>query len=1076
MRCLEPYQVRIVLDLQGTQSVSSRYRGIGRYSFALAQAIALEGKSHEIWLALNGRLPDSIEWLRREFASLIPAERIRVFDLPGPVAEMQPLNRWRTQAAELLREKFLFDLKPDWVHASTLFDGFTNEAVLSIGRLNAPLPTAVTLYDLIPLLEPERHLIDQNFRRAYFRRIQSLKRADLLLAISESSRHDAIEKLQISSDRIATIGAGVDPFFRPVKTTEEVQAALLNRYHLDRPFLLYTGGVDPHKNLLGLLAGFALVPRDFRIGYQLAIVGRIPPEEQHRFTGAALRQGLNPDEIVFTGFVTDEDLRLLYNLCTLFVLPSFQEGFGLPALEAMACGAPVLGSNTKSIPEIINRQDALFNPREPKDIGQHLFQVLTDPDFRRNLGEWGIERAKTFTWRTSARTALDALEETHLPSRSAKSFTFYPIDIRRPFLAFLSPTPPGKTAKKSLLFLPNLAKYYEIVCVTDQPNLSDPWILAEFPVRSFRWFEENARKMARILYHFNKDPLEAGIFYLQERYPGVAILEDFFLGEAFASLEARKPGILTEALYDSHGFFGLIKNQTEGRGSTTANLPCNAAILRSSVGVIACSRDAPALARQWYGNDDRIKEGAFLLESSQPELAAAHLNELIEELYAHSPRALEQSVIESMARLSQIPPPTHRDLAGVARALNANRPRFGFPQIFIDVTTLAERDARTGIQRVTRAILVALISNPIQGWRVEPVRAAGDRFVYARQFSTRCLGLDPNSLKDEPVEARNGDVFLGLDWCVDRIPTLRPWFLEQRNKGVQLFFVTYDMLPILNPELFPPILPPLALDWFKTVVEIADGMICISKTVADQLQGWLAEKTFPRRTSLPIGFFHLGADLQASLPTKGIAPEAIATLEKLKIRPTFLMVGTLEPRKGHQQALEAMELVWATGLEVNLVIMGQSGWHTEELVSRIRKHPELNRRLFWMASASDEVLEKIYQASEALLAPSFGEGFGLPLIEAAQHGLPIIARDIPVFREVAGDCAYYFKGTEPASLASALRAWLDLGHAVPASTGIPWLTWQESSQQLLDVVLRERWYFRSQEAEGRSQSALSGNH
>src|SRR5689334_18983120 len=101
--------MRIVLDLQGAQS-DSRFRGIGRYSLALAEAIASEGRQHEVWLALSGRFPESIEPLRERFAGLIPPERIRVLELPGPVAELDLMNAWRMQAAELLREKFLADL------------------------------------------------------------------------------------------------------------------------------------------------------------------------------------------------------------------------------------------------------------------------------------------------------------------------------------------------------------------------------------------------------------------------------------------------------------------------------------------------------------------------------------------------------------------------------------------------------------------------------------------------------------------------------------------------------------------------------------------------------------------------------------------------------------------------------------------------------------------------------------------------------------------------------------------------------------------------------------------------------
>jgi glycosyltransferase involved in cell wall biosynthesis len=176
--------------------------------------------------------------------------------------------------------------------------------------------------------------------------------------------------------------------------------------------------------------------------------------------------------------------------------------------------------------------------------------------------------------------------------------------------------------------------------------------------------------------------------------------------------------------------------------------------------------------------------------------------------------------------------------------------------------------------------------------------------------------------------------------------------------------------------------------------------------------------------------------------------------------PSILMVGTLEPRKGHAQALAAFEELWAQGIVANLVIVGKEGWMVEPLVKRLRDHPEAGRRLFWVPGASDTLLLQIYGAAVALLAASEGEGFGLPLIEAAQHGLPIIARDLPVFMEVAGDHACYFNGTSPQALAACLTAWLAMhrdGEA-PSSTRLPWLRWNESARQLFHVIDGKSWY------------------
>jgi glycosyltransferase involved in cell wall biosynthesis len=166
------------------------------------------------------------------------------------------------------------------------------------------------------------------------------------------------------------------------------------------------------------------------------------------------------------------------------------------------------------------------------------------------------------------------------------------------------------------------------------------------------------------------------------------------------------------------------------------------------------------------------------------------------------------------------------------------------------------------------------------------------------------------------------------------------------------------------------------------------------------------------------------------------------------------MVGTVEPRKGHAQALAAFELLWAQGSEANLVIVGKQGWLVDELVAKLRQHPELNQHLFWLEGISDEYLEAVYAASTCLIAPSEGEGFGLPLIEAALHKKPMIARDLPVFGEVAGEHAFYFSGLAPKDLVDAIIAWLALSqkNLHPKSEGIPYLSWQESALQLKEQL------------------------
>lgn len=1075
--------MRLVLDVQGAQS-ESRFRGIGRYSLALARAIARGADKHEIWLALSGRFPDSIESLRANLADLVPAERIRVFELPGPVAEADLANTWRMQAAELLREKFIADLRPDIVHLSTVLEGWGNEVVVSAGRFNPTIPTTATLYDLIPLLRTETYLRDPATKRSFLRHAQSLKRAAVLLAISESSRREAIGALQISPERITTIGAGIDQNFRLDKPSPDAKATMMARYGLLRPFVLYTSAVESRKNVEGLIAAFALLPQDVRLAHQLAIVGKIQEDDHRRLIAFASKHGLDNAEMVCLDHVPDDDLRLLYSTCSVFVFPSLHEGFGLPVLEAMVCGAPVIGSNCTSIPEIINRKDALFDPRQPGDIANRMVEVLSNVEFRQNLKAWGFERAKAFTWEASARKALDAFEALHAEQKAVCAVV-RPIKHSRPLLGFVSPLPPDQTAIAHYCakLLPNLALHYEIVCIVDQSEVSDPWIRAEFAIRDLRWFEANANRFERIVYQFGSSPSHKHMFSLLERYPGVVVLHDFHLGGLLNWIadSGYAPGSFTAALYDSHGFSALQKDREDGRDASIKVYPCNAAVLRNSVGVIVHSDDAIEQTRKWYGDNasagiryaplpayppeatqsNLTPEGqgsSYLVQANHPERVAELCRDIIEEFYTTSRLASEQNLVTIIARMQAPVQPSDSDLANVAVALTANRERFGQQQILLDVTNIAQRDAHTGIQRATRGLLKALIADPPPDYRIEPVRAAGEGYVYARCFTSQCLGLSVDALNDDPVDAGRGDIFLALEWGADVVPSMKPWFIKKRQHGMRIVFVVYDMLPVIRPELFPPEIAPLALGWIRTVAEIADGVACISRTVADELYEWLGKTNPQRLQPLSLGFFHLGADLQATLPSKGLPDNAQELLAKLRVRPSFLMVGTIEPRKGHRQALAAMERLWVEGLDINLVIVGNQGWMMDDLAQRIRQHPERDRRLFWLQGISDEMLEHVYRNSCALVAASEGEGFGLPLIEAAQHGLPIIARDMPVFREAADEHAYYFRGEQAEALADALRRWLSLDGTAPRSAGIRWQTWRESSSQLLNVVLGKQFY------------------
>jgi glycosyltransferase involved in cell wall biosynthesis len=349
-------------------------------------------------------------------------------------------------------------------------------------------------------------------------------------------------------------------------------------------------------------------------------------------------------------------------------------------------------------------------------------------------------------------------------------------------------------------------------------------------------------------------------------------------------------------------------------------------------------------------------------------------------------RAENEVYLELLEKISTISRhegnPYDSDLILCARAIAETFPRKpSLPRIFVDISELAQRDFKTGIQRVARSILYELLINPPAGYKIEPIYGKTDMVGYrlAKTFTRQLLNSSEPLGADEPIDAQAGDIFLGLDLQHHTTLVNSRYIESLRRRGVLVYFVVYDLLPIQFPQFWPPEdrVGEVHEDWLAVVCR-GDGALCISKAVADELTDWAAKK-LTRNANFKISWFHLGADIKGSLPTTGLPPDAPNILRTLLQRKTFLMVGTLEPRKGCAQVLDAFELLWAEGADINLVIVGKKGWIVEKLVNRLEKHTELGKRLFWLQGVSDEYLGKIYESSTCLIAASEGEGFGLPL-------------------------------------------------------------------------------------------------
>ena len=473
------------------------------------------------------------------------------------------------------------------------------------------------------------------------------------------------------------------------------------------------------------------------------------------------------------------------------------------------------------------------------------------------------------------------------------------------------------------------------------------------------------------------------------------------------------------------------------------------------------SQLSEALSILWSNKQHRISYGQrasqVIVQHHNPHRCAAMYVKAIEENYQQANVGISGLLSTIAAQKPTLSPSEWPSLAACIAKNVPPHPRQR--QLLVDISELVQRDSKTGIQRVVRSVLNHWLHNAPSGWRVEPVYATMEKsgYRYACRFTSCFLGISADWPMDEIVEAHPGDIFLGLDLQLDIVPKQITILMEYHQRGINIQFLIYDLLPLLRPNFFPTGAKEVFQPWLETVLQF-DGAICISRAVSEELEAWRQVFGPKRGRPFHIRWFHLGANYNNNKPSSGIPTSASLVLSALKARTGFLTVGTIEPRKGYSQTLSAFELLWAQGIDINLVMVGKQGWMVESFVERLCHHRELDKRLFWFDGISDEYLDKVYTASTCLIASSEAEGFGLPLIEAAQHKLPIIARDIPVFREVAGEYAFYFENSNnPHVIASAVRQWLALNSSgqTPQSVDMPWLTWSQSAQQLMEIVINE---------------------
>jgi len=232
---------------------------------------------------------------------------------------------------------------------------------------------------------------------------RSVRRADVVLADSASTREDLVELLHVREERLAVLHPGVEARFAP-QTEEGVVDAALQRYGIYHPFILGLGTLQPRKNFCRLIQAFDLLRRRHHVPHQLVIGGGkgwLYDEIGETIASLGLQ-----DVVLLPGYVADEDLPALYSAADLFAFPSLYEGFGIPVLEAMACGTPVVTSDVSSLPEVAGDAALLVSSEDVDALAEALWRLLDDTQLRNELRTRGFQQASRFTWKRAAETLL----------------------------------------------------------------------------------------------------------------------------------------------------------------------------------------------------------------------------------------------------------------------------------------------------------------------------------------------------------------------------------------------------------------------------------------------------------------------------------------------------------------------------------------------------------------------------------------------------------------------------------------------------------------------------------------------
>ncbi|WP_297520897.1 glycosyltransferase family 1 protein [uncultured Clostridium sp.] len=368
------------IAIDGRASTLYRGTGIGNYTYQLLNNLNKIDTTHQynVYISENSKLDLN---LKNNF-SLKFSE------------EFTKNNFW-----EDIKSPNLIDVNSDLYHIPQNGIGITN---------NSSIPQIITLHDIIPLKMPET--VSDNYLSIFDKELPKiLNSISGIITVSNYSKDDIHKTLGFPKEKIFVTHLAAESQYKPLDKNT-CKSFLKENYNLNDDYILYVGGFSPRKNILGLIDAFCTSYPSLSPLTKLVVIGR-KGVSYEIYKNRAIALGIE-DKVIFTGFIPTNHMPIFYNSALMLVYPSFYEGFGLPPIEAMACGTPVISSNLTSIPEVVDNSTMLINPSDVSDISNSIIKLATDLDFKNNLIQKGLNQSAKFSWHKTARETINAYENT----------------------------------------------------------------------------------------------------------------------------------------------------------------------------------------------------------------------------------------------------------------------------------------------------------------------------------------------------------------------------------------------------------------------------------------------------------------------------------------------------------------------------------------------------------------------------------------------------------------------------------------------------------------------------------------